>query len=60
MLPRCVGDAMDALTRLDFNPDGRDLWLLIHQDMAHLPRVRVVADWLAKTLCDGTVVTRIR
>lgn len=58
LLPRCVGDAVDGLALLDFKPAGRDLWLLIHQDMAHVPRVRIVADWLAKIVCDGVAVTR--
>ncbi|AWN15824.1 LysR family transcriptional regulator [Salinisphaera sp. LB1] len=57
LMPRCIGDHVAGLHRLDMTPAGRELWLLTHQDMAHLPRVRVVADWLAATLCDGVTVT---
>lgn len=59
MIPRCIGDRVPGLVRLDVTPAGRELWLLIHQDMAHLSRVRVVADWLATTLCDGVYVTHV-
>ena len=53
LVPRCIGDRTPGLAMLDIDPAGRELWLVRHQDMAHLPRLRVVADWLAQTLCDG-------
>ena len=52
-MPRCIGDRTRGLAALDTEATGRELWLVRHQDMAHLPRLRVVADWLADTLCDG-------
>ncbi|MBS61502.1 LysR family transcriptional regulator [Salinisphaera sp.] len=53
LMPRCIGDRTRGLAALDTEATGRELWLVRHQDMAHLPRLRVVADWLADTLCDG-------
>ncbi|MFH1806946.1 MAG: LysR family transcriptional regulator [Pseudomonadota bacterium] len=60
LIPRCVGDGVPGLRRVDIEPVSRELWLLTHQDMAHLPRVRVVADWLVSVLCDGVFVIRSR
>lgn len=60
LMPRCIGDCTPGLAALDIVPTGRELWLVIHQDMAHLPRVRVVAEWLAEILCDGIWVTPAR
>lgn len=59
VLPLCVGETAEFLRRLDgYRPDGREVWLLIHQDKRHLPHVRAVVDWLATTLVDGDFITR--
>lgn len=59
VLPRCVGDAHKDLLQLEeYHPDGREVWLLTHQDKRHLPQVRAVADWLADILVDGRAITR--
>lgn len=59
LLPRCVGGRVDGLTRLGgYNPTGRDVWLLTHQDRRHLPHVRAVADWLVDILPDGKTIIR--
>jgi len=60
LLPRCVGDRIDGLIRLDgYHPTGREVWLLTHQDKRHLPHVRTVADWLGGVLLDGQFITRL-
>ncbi|HEX2942121.1 MAG TPA: LysR substrate-binding domain-containing protein, partial [Rhodopila sp.] len=47
-LARYLGDAV-ALQRLrePAAPASRGLWLAVHQDIRHMPRVRAVADALA-------------
>tara|TARA_R110002096_G_scaffold371606_2_gene565100 strand:+ start:1227 stop:2117 length:891 start_codon:yes stop_codon:yes gene_type:complete len=51
LLPRCVGDTFTGLVHCpDYVPTNRELWLLTHQDMRHVPRVQVVVDWLVKKL----------
>ncbi len=58
VLPVCVGQAHKDLKRLEgYHPDGREVWLLTHQDKRHLPQVRVVADWLADVLVDGVSIS---
>ncbi|MEQ8391181.1 MAG: LysR family transcriptional regulator [Thalassospira sp.] len=60
LLPVCVGDACSGLKRIDgYEPDGREVWLLTHQDKRHLPQVRAVADWLTDILPDGEAITRL-
>lgn len=59
LLPVCVGENSGMLTRLDgYEPTGREVWLLTHQDKRHLPQVRAVADWLAGALPDDRAITR--
>ena len=60
LMPRCVGDSVPDLVCLGGQAATRELWLVVHQDMAYLPRVRVVADWLAQTLCDDRWVSPAR
>lgn len=55
-LPCFVGDRRPSLVRLA-PPDpgsGADLWLLTHQDLRNVPRVRVFLDFLA------TAIARLR
>jgi DNA-binding transcriptional LysR family regulator len=53
MLPRYLGDAEPDLVHLAM-PDEptRSLWLAVHPDMQHTPRVRVVLDALVALLAD--------
>jgi DNA-binding transcriptional LysR family regulator len=52
LLPRCVGDRVKDLYRQDQYQvsAGREVWLLVHQDMAHVPRVRAVMDWVSAVM----------
>lgn len=60
VLPVCVGDGCSWLKRIDgYDPDGREVWRLTHQDKRHLPQVRAVADWLTGILLDGKSITRL-
>jgi DNA-binding transcriptional LysR family regulator len=60
LLPLCVGERIDFLERFeDYRPDGREVWLLTHQDKRHLPHVRAVIDWLGTILLDGKFITRL-
>ncbi|MCC9620574.1 LysR family transcriptional regulator [Thalassospira sp. MA62] len=59
LLPKCSGDNIQSLTEVrGLDPEGRELWLLTHQERRHLPHVRAVADWLSDILPDGDSVTR--
>ncbi|HET9157386.1 MAG TPA: LysR family transcriptional regulator [Myxococcaceae bacterium] len=51
-LPRLVGDEMPELERVPASPGppGRELWLGMRADRRSLPRVRAVADLLARAL----------
>jgi len=51
-LPRLVGDETPELERLPASPGppGRELWLGMRADRRSLPRVRAVADLLARAL----------
>lgn len=53
LLPCYLGDAEPDLLRIRL-PDEphRSLWLAVHQDMQHTPRVRAVLDALAALLSD--------
>ncbi|WP_252509768.1 LysR family transcriptional regulator [Thalassospira sp. TSL5-1] len=58
LLPVCIGDRVAGLHRLtqyDVSA-GREVWLLVHQDMAHLPHIRVVMDWVADIMKQSGVV----
>lgn len=46
LLPCPVGDAEPRLSRLGAPVLHRELWLLLHPDLAPLSRIRAVADWL--------------
>ena len=50
MLPRPIGDAHGGLMRVGA-PEPllyRELWLLIHEEIAAWPRIRAVVDWLVE------------
>ncbi len=51
-LPRCMADAEPDLVRLHRSvpPLERDIWLGVHGDMRHMPRVRAVIDAVTETL----------
>jgi len=59
LLPTTFGDALPSLVRrrdLEARlppPPTRDLWLVVHQHLQRVPRVRAVADWVAATLANA-------
>ncbi len=51
MLPRLVADRDARLRRLAAEAAmTRELWLLVHSELAELPRIQAVADWIEATL----------
>lgn len=56
LLPRTVGEARPELVRrVDLEArlpplPTRDLWLVVHQHLQNVPRVRAVADWVVASL----------
>jgi len=47
LLPRFAADADPSLTRIDGpEPANYELWLLVHGDLRHVPRVRAVIEWV--------------
>lgn len=49
ILPCFVGDAAGGMIRILPEIDiRRSFWLVTHQDTRNLPRIRIVADWLAE------------
>jgi DNA-binding transcriptional LysR family regulator len=47
MLPCFLADADPGLVRVDpAEPIALELWLLVHGDLSHTPRVRAVIDWI--------------
>ena len=50
LLPIAIADRELGLVRLDGGPAAlsRELWLLVHPDLRHLTRIRVVMDWLVE------------
>jgi DNA-binding transcriptional LysR family regulator len=47
MLPCFAADEDPALVRLDGpEPPNHELWLLVHGDLRHAPRVRAVIEWV--------------
>ena len=57
LLPTLLGDADEQLAR---QQEGiclsRDVWLMLHPDLRHLARVRVVIDWLSGLFTQTTPV----
>lgn len=51
VLPRYLGDAEPALRHLPMpDPPSEGVWLTVHKDLKHTPRVRALLDFLAATL----------
>ena len=54
VLPRLVADGDARLRRLPEHrgatPLGRELWLLVHSELAELPGTKAVADWIDSTI----------
>ncbi|GGE99638.1 LysR family transcriptional regulator [Aliidongia dinghuensis] len=52
LLPCLVADRQPGLRRLDEKRTlpARELWLLVHPELRHLPRVAAVCDWIDDTL----------
>jgi DNA-binding transcriptional LysR family regulator len=49
VLPRYLGDPDPALRRLPMPDEPREpIWVTVHRDLKHTPRVRVVLDFLAE------------
>lgn len=48
LLPKFVGDALGDVARVDIGigPLNREIWLLVHNDLKDVPRVRVCCDHL--------------
>jgi DNA-binding transcriptional LysR family regulator len=47
VLPCFLADADPGLVRVEApEPIAMELWLLVHGDLSHTPRVRAVIDWL--------------
>ncbi|WP_102224909.1 LysR family transcriptional regulator [Acidimangrovimonas sediminis] len=56
LLPVAVGDGLADLVRLPEGTaptPGREVWLLTHQDLAHLGRIKAVAAWCEGLLAGG-------
>jgi DNA-binding transcriptional LysR family regulator len=54
LMPFCVGDNDDGLARLS-GPEPvlmRELWLLVHSDIKHLARIRVVIEWIENVFAE--------
>ena len=51
LLPRFRGDAEPALRRLDTSPPApsAEVWVAVHEDIRHVPRVRATLDCIAET-----------
>jgi len=54
VLPRPLGDAIDALQRIDLGeePPVRDVWIGYHRDMRRLARLRALLDMVVARLAD--------
>jgi DNA-binding transcriptional LysR family regulator len=52
LLPTAVGDARHALQRTHGKLPSlrREMWLLLHPELSGLRRVRVVTDWISRTI----------
>lgn len=48
LLPRLIADGDARLTRIEAAPPAHDLWLVSHRDLAAVPRVRAMLDYLAE------------
>lgn len=53
VLPHVLASRVTGLNRVlpELEAPGKTIWLVMHQDLRHLARVRVVLDWLAEQLC---------
>ena len=50
LLPRVIGDPDPRLVRVPSEPPPvQDLWLVTHRDLARVPRIRAVLDFLGET-----------
>jgi DNA-binding transcriptional LysR family regulator len=54
LLPMAVGDALSSLVcaHIPTPPLRREVWLLLHPELSGLSRVRVVADWISRTVAE--------
>jgi DNA-binding transcriptional LysR family regulator len=52
LLPCVIAERQPGLRRLDSDrpPPVRELWLLVHPELRHLPRVAAVCDWIDEIL----------
>jgi DNA-binding transcriptional LysR family regulator len=52
LLPTVIGDRLSGLIRAHESspPLRREVWLLSHPELRDLRRVRVVADWITRTI----------
>jgi DNA-binding transcriptional LysR family regulator len=52
LLPMAVAELEPGLIRLGDGPAdlSRELWLMVHPDLRHLTRIRVVMDWLVEVV----------
>ena len=54
LLPRLIGDGDRRLVWLDAAAPAQELWLVTHRDLAAMPRVRAMLDYLAEVARAGT------
>lgn len=50
LLPCYAGDPCQPIARQGEAVVWRDLWMVMHEDVARVPRVRAAADWLSRYL----------
>jgi DNA-binding transcriptional LysR family regulator len=52
LLPCYIGDADPLLVKFDASESfpAREIWMLVHADLRHAPRVRKGMDFLIKTI----------
>jgi DNA-binding transcriptional LysR family regulator len=55
VLPHFMGDPDPLLQRCEvaLKPVSRDVWLLVHRDLRHVPAIRAVMEFLAECLKSG-------
>lgn len=50
LLPRVIGERTAGLTQIGGPVLSRELWLIVHPDLRHLTRIKVVTDWIVATV----------
>jgi DNA-binding transcriptional LysR family regulator len=59
VLPRYIGDTEANLVHIPMPREPVEpIWITVHKDMAHTPRVRLVLDYLSKCLREDVALLR--